>query len=56
MREFGLVCNSDKIVLYFILYQGCHGQGKISGKRKKKIQVREMSGNFVDGQGNLERT
>ena len=35
--------------------QGCHGQGKISGKRNF-FQVREKSGNFVDGQGNLERT
>ena len=36
-------------------YQGCHGHGKISGKRIF-FQVREKSGNFVDGQGNLERT
>ena len=35
--------------------QGCHGQGKISGKLKF-FQVREKSGNFVDSQGNLERT
>ena len=35
--------------------QGCHGQGKISGIRNL-FQVREKSGNFVDGQGNLERT
>ena len=35
--------------------QGCHGQGKISGKMNF-FQVREKSGNFVDGQGNLERT
>ena len=35
--------------------QGCHGQGKISGKRIL-FQVREKSGNFVDGQGHLERT
>ena len=35
--------------------QGCHGQGKISGKRNF-FHVREKSGNFVDGQGNLERT
>ena len=34
---------------------GCHGQGKISGKQNF-FQVREKSGNFVDGQGNLERT
>ena len=32
---------------------GCHGQGKISGKLNF-FQVREKSGNFVDGQGNLE--
>ena len=37
------------------LSQGCHHQGKISGKRNF-FQVREMSGKFVDGQGNLERT
>ena len=41
--------------LCFRLQQGCHGQGKISGKWKF-FQVREKSGNFVDGQGNLERT
>ena len=35
--------------------QGCHGQGKISGKCIF-FQVREKSGNFLDGQGNLERT
>ena len=35
--------------------QGCHGQGKISGKGNF-FQVKEKSGNFVDGQGNLERT
>ena len=35
--------------------QGCHGQGKISGKRNF-FKVREKSGNFVNGQGNLERT
>ena len=35
--------------------QGCHGQGKISGKQFF-FQVREKSGNFVDVQGNLERT
>ena len=35
--------------------QGCHGQGKMSGNMKF-FQVREKSGNFVDGQGNLERT
>ena len=37
------------------LCQVCHSQGKISGKRNL-FQVREKSGNFVDGQGNLERT
>ena len=35
--------------------QGCHSQGKLSGKRNF-FQVREKSGNFVDGQGNIERT
>ena len=35
--------------------QGCHSQGKISGKRNF-FKVREKSGNFVDGQGNLEKT
>ena len=34
--------------------QGCHGQGKISGKRNF-FRVREKSGNFVDGQGKFER-
>ena len=38
-----------------LLNQGCHGQGTMSGKRIF-FQVREKSGNFVDGQGNLERT
>ena len=38
-----------------IAKQGCHSQGKISGKRIF-FQVREKSGNFVDGQGSLERT
>ena len=37
------------------LKQSCHGQGKISGKWIF-FQVREKSGNFVDGQGNIERT
>ena len=35
--------------------QGCRGQGNIYGKQNF-FQVREKSGNFVDGQGNLERT
>ena len=35
--------------------QGCHSQGKISGKRNL-FKVREKSGNFVDGQGHLEMT
>ena len=46
------------IFLFLRLYvcqQGCHGQGKISVKRIF-FQVREKSGNFVDGQRNLERT
>ena len=43
---------SDQIPI--ILKQGCHGQGKLSGKRNF-FQVGEKSGNFVDGQGNLER-
>ena len=34
--------------------QGCHGQGKVSGKLIV-FQVREKSGIFVDGQGNSER-
>ena len=37
------------------LIQGCHSQGKLSGKWNL-FQVREKSGNVVDGQGNLERT
>ena len=39
------------IVLY---HQGCRGQRKISGKGNF-FQVTEKSGNFVDGQGSLER-
>ena len=35
--------------------QGFHDQGKISGKWNF-FQVREKSGNFVDGQGNSEKT
>ena len=35
--------------------QGCHGQGK-NLENGVYFQVREMSGNFVDGQGNLVRT
>ena len=38
-----------------MLNQSCHGQGKLSGKWDF-FQVRKKSGNFVDGQGNLERT
>ena len=34
--------------------QGCHGQGKKSGKRNF-FQVREKSGNFNFSQGNLEK-
>ena len=34
--------------------QGCHGQGKSSGK-SKIFQVREKSGNFIFSQGNLEK-
>ena len=37
------------------MYQGCHSQGKISGKQNF-FQVREKSANFVNDQGNLERT
>ena len=35
--------------------QRCHGQGKILEKRNF-FQVREKSGNSVDGRENLERT
>ena len=35
-------------------YQGCHGQGKKSGKCNF-FQVREKSGNFNLSQGNLEK-
>ena len=35
------------------IYQGSHGQGKVRGK-SKKFKVREKSGNFVFGQGNLK--
>ena len=41
--------------LYLEYLQGCHGEGKMSGKRNI-FQVREKSGNFVDGQVSLERT
>ena len=34
--------------------QGCHGQEK--NLENEIFQVREKSGSFVDGQGNLERT
>ena len=34
--------------------QGCHGQGKSSGK-SKMFQVREKSGNFIFSQANLEK-
>ena len=37
----------------FRLQQGSHGQGKVRGKFKK-FKVREKSGNFVFGQGNLK--
>ena len=37
-----------------IIQQGCHGQGKCL---ENEIFSRSgKSGNFVDGQGNLERT
>ena len=39
---------------FCLLFQGCHGQGKNSGKRKK-FQVREKSWNFIFSQGNLEK-
>ena len=34
------------------LKQGCHGQGKES-RKLKSLQVREKSGNFIEG--NLEK-
>ena len=34
--------------------QGCHGQGKNSGK-SKIFQVREKSGNYIFSQGNLKK-
>ena len=43
------------LFLLWEMHQGCHGQGKISGKWNF-FQVREKSGNFVDGQRNLEST
>ena len=33
--------------------QGSHGQGKVREK-SKKFKVREKSGNFIFGQGNLK--
>ena len=43
------------VEFFTLLTAGCHGQGKISEKLNF-FQVREKSGNFADGQGNLERT
>ena len=43
------------MVITSTVFQCCHGQGKISGN-EILFQVREKSGNFVDGQGKLERT
>ena len=48
-----LSCTHEKFCEFKV--QGCHGQGKISEKLNF-FQVREKSGNFVDGQGYLERT
>ena len=39
---------------YHLIRQGCHGQGKKSGKGKC-LQVREKSGNYIFSQGNLEK-
>ena len=49
------ICYLQNSVTVVSVTQGCHGQGKISGKLDF-FQVREKSGKFVDGQGNLERT
>ena len=38
----------------YVPFQGYHGQGKYL--ENDFFQVREKSGNFVDGQGNLEMT
>ena len=38
-----------------VISQGCHGQGKTSGKRFF-FPGQEKLGNYVNGQGNLERT
>ena len=50
-----LMADSADLDLVLTLLQGCHSQGKISGKWNF-FPVREKSGNFVDSQGNLERT
>ena len=50
------VCNT--LIRFFeigcFFLQGCHGQGKKSGKQNF-FQVREKSGNFNFSQGNLEK-
>ena len=44
------------IITSFISFiQGCHGQGKSSGKWKIIFQVREKSGNYIFSRGNLKR-
>ena len=45
------VCLSPLSVDYMVAVQGCHGQGKISGKLNF-FQVGEKSENSNDGQGN----
>ena len=55
MTELLFLKVSIHLFVNAIYIQGCYGQGKISGKRNF-FQVREKSGNFVDGQGNIERT
>ena len=54
--EGSLVRDSQKALccVHESTAQGCHGQGKSSGK-SKIFQVREKSGNYIFSQGNLKK-
>ena len=46
--------NSRKFPIFqYSIYQGVHGQGKSQGKTYF-FKIRELSGNFEIGQGNLK--
>ena len=47
-------CKYQCISVVLPVEQGCHGQGKSSGKWKI-FQVREKSGNYIFSQGNLKK-